>query len=97
MKFNNGAIICGVPLSQFPIPPDDQPGCEKAICPNCSSDIWLSEMKRTIINFSNLLKIPYNLFCYNCFKDELEKLRIENPEMFEKILNLLKNNTLRIY
>lgn len=67
-----GFLICP-PLSQYPKPPDDQPGCRLVECIHCNKQMWLSAKKVNMIESG----IPENnVFCYECFYNFARK----NPQ-----------------
>lgn len=67
---NNLSIIMCPTLSEYPKPPDDQPGCELFDCPKCKNKMWLSEKKRGSLLFSAVLGKKLIIRCYDCIKVE---------------------------
>ncbi len=65
-----GYVICP-PLSDYPQPPRDQPGCELEKCPHCSEKMWISAKKRNLRN--DKIISPENIYCYTCMYKKAEK------------------------
>ena len=53
-------------VKNYPVPPSDQPGCEKKPCPFCNKKMWVSEKKRAITLELSEEKIV--IACYPCIK-----------------------------
>lgn len=43
------AMVMGMPVKDFPNPPDDQPGCELDNCKICNKRMWVSLKKRNLV------------------------------------------------
>lgn len=66
-------VLFGVPVSEFPDPPEDLPGCEKYPCDWCGFPLWLGQIKKKL----KLMHPELPVVCGHCLKKEIEK-EIEN-------------------
>ncbi len=77
-------FIMGPPLSDFPEPPNDQPGSKLTFCPQCGCRMWLSFKKRELRKILNINE--QITACYKC----ITKLIAENTSYFKD--NITKVN-----
>ena len=63
------------PLLDFPVAPDDQPGCLIKYCAGCKGSMWVSKKKRHIIEHND----PEKLFvrCYRCITKHFSSTKVD--------------------
>lgn len=69
-------IIMCPPLSKYPVPPEDQPGCLQEKCEDCEQLMWISSKKRMIR--ANTSKDTLTS-CYDCLTERV----VDNPRIFK--------------
>lgn len=66
-KKNDFYLVMGAPLSIYPEPPNDQPGCELQDCPKCKKPMWVSFKKRQLLaEYKGVKGKEFYLACYIC-------------------------------
>jgi hypothetical protein len=73
------AVIMCPPLSKYKEQPKDQSKCELFDCPKCKNKMWLSEKKKEVLMFAELLEKEIILACYDC----IGIIVMEHPNMFD--------------
>lgn len=82
MKLSNDCVIIMCPpYPEFQEPPEDQSQSELFNCPNCNSQMWLSERKKGALMFSSCINKKIILGCYDCIKILLEESVLSADEI----------------
>lgn len=76
------AVIMCPPVNMFPVPPPEQPNCEKTTCSDCNQLIWISEKKRNIRD-SRSKEASY-IVCYVCLK----RKALTDAEFFDNYIKV---------
>jgi hypothetical protein len=77
-------LILGMPVSCYPVAPEDQPGCIIESCPKCYQDIWISKKKRELRETLITQGMHYEVWCWDCLEED-SKNGIENMEWVKEI------------
>lgn len=59
-------IICP-PFAHYKQQPSDMSKCELVDCPTCNEKMWLSEKKKEILHYHEMLSHEILCECYICF------------------------------
>jgi hypothetical protein len=64
-------VIAGLPVSKYPIAPDDLPFAKKHLCQHCLAYFWMGQKKQELLD--HLQKNKEYITFYGCFDCLLEK------------------------
>lgn len=81
MKRETLRILAGVPLSDYPKPPEDQPGAFEMACPECGQKMWFTPKKLKHQKDFEKEGHDYKIVCWNCIKDEVQEMKDRNEKM----------------